>query len=213
MKLQVALDLCSLDEAVGLTETLRDLVDIVEVGTPIVLRDGMEAVRRVKRVAGDTPVLADLKIVDAGEHEAAIGFDAGADWVTVLGVADDATIDGAVRAARAAGGRLLADMISVPNVVERGAGLVQRDVDLVCVHTAYDRQAFGADPLDELTAMVTRIARDRIAVAGGINGDKISQVAPLGPAVVVVGGAIAGAADVRAAAEAMRIAMEGGACE
>ena len=41
-------------------------------------------------------LLADLKIVDAGELEAQIGFDAGADIVTVLGVAHDVTIQGAL---------------------------------------------------------------------------------------------------------------------
>jgi len=207
VKLQVALDLCSLDEAVGLVEVLREVVDVVEVGTPMVLRDGMQAVRDIKRVAADTPVLADLKIVDAGEHEAAIGFDAGADIVTVLGIADDTTIDGAVRAARKFGGRLCADMITVSSVAERGAALVTRDVDLVCVHTAYDRQASGANPLDELNEMMTRVPMDHIAVAGGVNAEKLQQIAPHGPAVVVVGGAIAGAADVRAAAEEIQATM------
>ncbi len=208
MKLQVALDLSSMEETVALAGSLRDLVDIIEVGTPIVLRDGMETVRRVKSAAGDTPVLADLKIVDAGEHEAAIGFAAGADYITVLGVADDATIDGAVRAARAAGGKVLADMISVPDVAARAVSLVARDVDLVCVHTAYDRQASGADPLDELAAVCAHVVPERVAVAGGVNAEKMVQIAPLAPAVVVVGGAIAGAADVRAATQTIRAAMQ-----
>ena len=43
---------------------------------------------------------ADLKIMDAGEHEANLAFNAGADIVTVLGVAHDETIRGVVRAAR-----------------------------------------------------------------------------------------------------------------
>ena len=38
--------------------------------------------------------------MDAGEHEANLAFNAGADIVTVLGVAHDETIRGVVRAAR-----------------------------------------------------------------------------------------------------------------
>ena len=207
MKLQVALDLCTIEEATRLIASLRGLVDIIEVGTPMVLRDGMEAVRAIKRVAGDTPVLADLKIVDAGEHEADIGFEAGANVVTVLGVADDATIDGAVRAAERHGGRVCADMITVADVAERGVALVDRNVDLVCVHTAYDRQRSGANPLEELNATACRVDPHRIAVAGGVDQGNFSQLASLAPAVVVVGGAIVGASDPPDATRRMREAM------
>jgi len=44
-------------------------------------------------------LLADTKIVDGGEIEAADAFAAGANIVTVLGVAEDETIRGVVRAA------------------------------------------------------------------------------------------------------------------
>ncbi len=44
-------------------------------------------------------VFADLKTMDAGEPEAEIAFEAGADLVSVLGSADDSTIAGAVKAA------------------------------------------------------------------------------------------------------------------
>lgn len=58
-------------------------------------------------------MLADLKIMDAGEHEASLAFAAGADIVTVLGLSADSTVSGAVAAARAAGGGrlVMADMI------------------------------------------------------------------------------------------------------
>lgn len=52
------------------------------------------------------------------QHEAALAFAAGADIVTVLGLAADSTISGTVKAARAAGsGRLvMADLIGSHNL-------------------------------------------------------------------------------------------------
>ncbi len=47
----------------------------------------------------DKLVFADLKTADAGELEADIAFKAGADLVTVLSTAGNATIIGAVKAA------------------------------------------------------------------------------------------------------------------
>ena len=79
MRLQVAFDLLSLEEVLALLEEVHDLVDIVEIGTPLILKEGIQAVSKVKECYPDQVVLADLKIMDAGALEAEIGFDAGAD--------------------------------------------------------------------------------------------------------------------------------------
>jgi len=95
--LQLALDFVELEEALGLLEKVHSFVDIVEIGTPTIIRYGVEAVRRVKQSFPQKLVLADLKIMDAGEGEARLAFEAGADVVTVMAVAHDETILGAVR--------------------------------------------------------------------------------------------------------------------
>jgi len=66
-KLQLALDFVELEEALGLLEKVHSFVDIVEIGTPTIIRYGVEAVRRVKQSFPQKLVLADLKIMDAGE--------------------------------------------------------------------------------------------------------------------------------------------------
>src|SRR5271169_2406278 len=103
MKLQLALDHLQLSDALGLLERAADLIDIVEAGTPLLLSEGVRAVREIRRRFPPLTVLADFKIMDAGELEASLAFDAGADIVTVLGAAEDVTIRRACEAARAAG--------------------------------------------------------------------------------------------------------------
>ncbi|MAE64734.1 MAG: 3-hexulose-6-phosphate synthase [Phycisphaeraceae bacterium] len=205
MQLQIALDLCTIDEGRALADALDDLVDIFEIGTPMILQDGMAAIRAM--TAEGRTLLADTKIVDAGEHEALIAFDAGADLVTVLGVADDATVHGVVSAARARSGRVLADLITIHDVARRAVELVELGVDLVCVHTAYDRQSSGADPLAELAEVVAVVGAERCAVAGGLDAAKMPYVAALAPAVAVVGGAVATSAEPRGTAEEIRALM------
>jgi 3-hexulose-6-phosphate synthase len=100
MLLQLALDFPSLGESLALLDRVADLVDIVEVGTPLILKEGVRAVAEVKRRHPGLQVLADLKVMDAGELEAAIGFEAGADIVTVLGAAETVTIERVCVAAR-----------------------------------------------------------------------------------------------------------------
>ena len=45
----------------------------------------MEPVRRIKERFPCLEVLCDTKIMDAGAYEARLAFEAGADYVTVLG--------------------------------------------------------------------------------------------------------------------------------
>ena len=84
VKLQIALDDLTLEQALRLVSSVREYVDIVEIGTPFLYQYGMEAVRAMKHLLHDREVLADMKIMDAGAYEAGEAFEAGADYVTVL---------------------------------------------------------------------------------------------------------------------------------
>ena len=97
MKLQAALDTLTLDECLELLEETKGYIDIAEVGTPFIIEEGMIPVRAIKEKFDNIEVLADAKIMDAGEFEADKCFEAGADIVTVLGVSNDETIEGCVR--------------------------------------------------------------------------------------------------------------------
>lgn len=100
MKLQAALDTLTTEQCIDLLNQTGHAVDIAEVGTPFIIEQGMNPVRTFKKLFPHIEVLADAKIMDAGEFEADKCFDAGADIVTVLGVSYDETIEGVVRSAR-----------------------------------------------------------------------------------------------------------------
>lgn len=69
MKLQLALDDLSLQEALTLAQQVQDAIDIFEIGTPFILRSGMEAVRIFNARFPNHEILADTKIMDAGYYE------------------------------------------------------------------------------------------------------------------------------------------------
>lgn len=74
MKLQLALDDISLDNALLLGEKVRNYVDIFEIGSPFIIAEGMHAVRAFRKKFPEKEILADTKIVDAGEYEAGLTF-------------------------------------------------------------------------------------------------------------------------------------------
>lgn len=204
--LQLALDVLSVHEALRAAEPTAAHVQILEVGTPLVIEAGVKAVRTLKRAYPTHQVVADLKIMDAGRIEALSAFSAGADIVTVLGLASDATIKGAAWAARHTGGLLMADMVNVPDPTQRGRELLELGVHILCLHTAYDRQQENVDPLDELRAVRPAVA-GRLAIAGGLKLTHVHEAVHAGADVLVVGGGILNEPDPGAAAAAIADAL------
>jgi 3-hexulose-6-phosphate synthase len=202
MKLQLALD-GELGPSLAVLRAAAPYVGIAEIGTPLIYREGVQAVRELRKVFPTMTLLADLKIMDAGEEEAGIAFDAGADLATILGVTNDSTVRGAVTAARRAGKHIMVDMMQVADPVQRGRELLDMGCDYLCVHTAHDLQSSGHSPLDTLTHLRNELPAALIAVAGGINLSTIDTIVAVQPDVIVVGSAITRAADVAGTARAL----------
>ncbi|MDE2819720.1 MAG: orotidine 5'-phosphate decarboxylase [Chloroflexota bacterium] len=193
-KLQLALD-GDLTSALAVLERAHATVDIVEIGTPLVFREGMRAVRVIRAAYPGLRLLADLKIMDAGEAEADIAFGAGAGFVTVLGLSGDETIQGALASGKKHGGQVMIDMMGVADPLERAAELIELGCDLLCLHTAHDQQAKRGSPWRQLAQLRAAYPALSLAIAGGISSKLLPQILPLQPQIVVVGSAITAAAD------------------
>jgi len=199
-QLQLAVDVLTMDDALDAVDKVYPHFDIVEVGTPLVIECGLAPVEQIKSRWPDRQILADLKIMDAGNIEATSGFDRGADIVTILGLADDATVQGAVKAAEKFGGRIMADLINTPDPAGRAGQLAELGVHIMCLHTAYDRQSSGIDPLAELNNVRPAVTCP-LAIAGGLKLDRVGEAVRRGADIVVVGGGILNENDPASTAE------------
>ncbi len=205
--LQIALD-GELAQAQDILRQVAPYIDVVEIGTPLIYREGVRALALLRQSYPDKRYVADLKIMDAGDEEAMIAFEAGANRVTILGVTQDVTVTGAVRAARRSGGEVMADLLQVADPVTRGRELLALGVDVLCVHTAYDVQQAGASPLDGLRRLRQALPEARLAVAGGITLETVEPILTCAPEIVIVGGGITRANDPVAAAHALYKRLE-----
>lgn len=204
MQLQVAMDVLDLPSALTLASQVSEHVDILELGTPLVKSAGIGAVSAVKAAHPDKLVFVDLKTADAGELEAALAFEAGADLVTVMGAADDDTVRGAVAAGRRYGGRVVADMITVvTDRVARIREVAKLGVAFVEIHAGLDEQARPGYSIGVLLED-GRQAGVPFSIAGGVTADTIAAVREAGAVVAVAGGAIYGATDPGAAARELK---------
>lgn len=206
MKLQVAMDVLTVEAALELAGKVAEYVDIIELGTPLVKNAGLSAVTAVKTAHPDKIVFADMKTMDAGELEAGIAFAAGADLVSVLGSADDSTIIGAVKAAKAHNKGIVVDLIGVADKVARAKEARALGAKFIEFHAGLDEQAKPGYSLNVLLNAGEE-ARVPFSVAGGVNLSTIEAVQRAGADVAVVGGSIYSADDPAVAAKELKAAI------
>ncbi|WBL23151.1 MULTISPECIES: 3-hexulose-6-phosphate synthase [unclassified Zunongwangia] len=205
-KLQVAIDLLNTEDAIALATKVAPYIDIIELGTPLIKSEGVRAITAMKEAFPDKMVFADFKTADAGGLEAEMAFKAGADYITILGSIDDATIIGAVEAAKKYDRAVVVDTIGVKDRVQRAQEVSKLGVEFVELHAGLDEQAKPGYSIDVLVEEASR-AGVPVSIAGGVNLDSITKVKESGAVVAVAGGAIYGAEDPAAAAKALKEAL------
>ncbi|MCD6405406.1 MAG: orotidine 5'-phosphate decarboxylase [Planctomycetes bacterium] len=203
-KLQVALDFVDLRRALkAAAEAVAGGADILEAGTPLIKSEGLNSVRELKKRWPRIPIVADMKTMDAGRTEVESAAKAGAAIATVLGASNRSTIEECVEAGHNYGINISVDLLGVGDPVALAKACEEWGVHEVGVHTAIDEQMRGADPF-EVLRNVREAVGVRVGVAGGINSETAAAAAEAGADVIVVGGAITKAKDVKAATETIK---------
>jgi 3-hexulose-6-phosphate synthase len=96
---QISLDLTNIPEAVATAqEAVRAGIDWLEAGTPLIIAEGMNGVRALRKEFLGVPIVADLKTMDGGWLEAEMMAKAGATHVVVMERAHPETIKAVVKA-------------------------------------------------------------------------------------------------------------------
>lgn len=208
MLLQLAIDR---PEHFAVVAKVADLIDILELGTPVLKRFGIGAIPTLAELAPGVPILADTKTADAGLLEAQMVYAAGARLMTVLSSASAATH--AVIAKFAAEHDL---HVVVDTITETGSDQLIRPGQVFPSNFAYVAVHFPSDQRlagDTSTGHIDSVRHMhelgyRVSIAGGISPDNIGAVVEVAPEIVVVGSAITESSDPRGVAQWMRSQLQ-----
>jgi len=198
--LQIAFDNPNLETALSAISQIpnSDHV-IIEAGTPLIKRYGVDVISKIRQVRPDAFIVADLKTLDTGNLEARMVSDAAGDAIVVSALAPINTIDKLIEEAHKTGIYAVMDTLNqhdpisvlnnlkvMPDVIE-----LHRGIDIESTEHAWGD-----------IAEIKKVApKALIAVAGGVRLDKVSVALNQGADILVVGRAITNAKDVREVAE------------
>jgi len=194
---QISLDLTTISEALDHAhKAVRAGVDWLEAGTPLLLGEGLHAVKALRREFPDYPIVADLKTMDGGYLEAEMMAKAGATHVVVMARAHPATIKVVVKAGRDYGIKVMGDDLGCEDKPAVSRVLQDLGVDYIVHHVGYDERrdpeviaANGGvppNPLDELAAVV-RAVRIPVQAVGGLSVEQVMQLPRYGVHHLVLG--------------------------
>jgi 3-hexulose-6-phosphate synthase len=187
--IQISIDVTTLKEALALAKgAVNAGVDWLEVGTPLLLAEGLHAVRAFRGAFPSVPIVADLKTMDGAGLEAEMIFKAGANMTVVMGQAHDASIIEQVKMARRYGGKVMCDVMLCPDKPGRARQAQEMGVDYIIVHTGFDERNLvqGLSPLDDLPAVLAAVDIPVQAV-GGLTVEQAIETLHMGAQIVVFG--------------------------
>lgn len=207
-KLQLALDVLDLEAALTATEQALPAIDVLEVGTLLCLSEGMLAVRTMRKAFETITIVADVRIVRAGKKIAEMAFDAGADWVTVVGEAPAETLEAALEVARARGGEI---QIELHQNWTRDDAVRWRNMGLrhIILHSGVEVDPVGGEWSPQAMDAIRELAEMgfQVTATGGITRGSIPAFRRVPVSIFIAGRSIVEAASPRAAAEGLQTAI------
>lgn len=214
---QISLDLTNNKEALRTAAIAVEAgADWIEVGTPLILAEGLHAVRALRKEFPSHPLIVDLKTMDGGYLEAEMMGDAGADAVIVMGRAHDATIERVIEAGEAFGMLVMGDDMGAADRVAESVRLEKLGVGMVIHHIGFDHRNahphLGLTPLTDLEAIVAATTVPVQAV-GGLSISQAVSCPGIGAPIVVFGAPLAIDGKTFAAASDNLLAVLTEACE
>ncbi len=143
--IQIALDYATIDDALAMAKIgVEAGVDWLEIGTPLIVAQGVAPIGQMVRAFPDFPVLADYKTMDSGWKNVERTAQQGGHVMTVCANAPDETVKSAIAEGRKTGIWVVADTIGVKQQAARARQCAEWGVDMVYLHYGADQRKADA---------------------------------------------------------------------
>ena len=156
--IQIALDFPTIEQAIASARLgVQAGVDILEVGTPLIVAQGAATIGQLKKAFPNYPVLADYKTMDSGGKNTHLTHTQNGQYMTVCGNAPDETVKAAVTASKETGVKVVVDLIGCKSVRDRAAQCESWGVDMLYLHYGADQRR--ADDTQDSTQWLDEVMK------------------------------------------------------
>jgi 3-hexulose-6-phosphate synthase len=163
---QIALDFATIEEALAVAKIgIEAGVDWLEIGTPLIVSQGLAPIGQMVRAFPNYPVLADYKTMDSGGKNVHRTKAQGGHIMTVCAGAPDETVKAAIAASKETGVAVVVDTIGVRQQAARAKQCAEWGADMIYLHYGADQRA--ADASQDSTQWLDE-ALDAVSIPVGV---------------------------------------------
>jgi 3-hexulose-6-phosphate synthase len=193
MKFQISYNTTDLAQALDLAKKTAEYADILGIGSLLLLKEGVNAIKVFKQTFPNKELFAEAKIIEKADDAVTILSQAGANYVSILAGSFHVTIKKAVVAAKAFDTKIIFDLFDA-----QASGQSAADARALGVHAIMLHRTPAVDEMVE-AENEWRNVRDNttlpLFVTGKIDLSNINHLLALKPQTVMIGSAISKAND------------------
>lgn len=185
---QIALDYPTIEEALAMARIgVEAGVDWLEIGTPLIICQGLAPIGQMVRAFPNYPVLADYKTMDSGGKNVERTKAQGGHVMTVCANSPDETVKSAIATGKELGILVVADTIGVKDQAARSRQCADWGVDMIYLHYGADQRRYD-DSQDSTQWIAEVLSAVKIPVGVGCFGveDAVRAVS-MGAELVAIG--------------------------
>jgi 3-hexulose-6-phosphate synthase len=194
MKLQIAFDMTDLDKAISIAAAVASYASIIEIGSLLLLKHGVQSITAFRQAFPEKTLLADAKIVDRGKHVVNMLVQAGADWVTVMAGTSKDVIHSVSSTAHELNKSVMLDLIDACSLGQSALEAKSLGINALLFHQPYEHKEEPLAIADKWE-MVRGNTKLPIFISGKITKESIEKIKQLNPDGLVLGRIITDAQD------------------
>jgi 3-hexulose-6-phosphate synthase len=193
MKLQVSFDMVDLNKALEIAQKVEQSIDIFELGSPLIYKNGLQAIKQFKNKFPQKKVFADVKMVDRVEKIIDVFAEEGTDYISILAGTSNHTIQNASKFAHKSDMKIALDLVDAYSMGQSAMDAQALDIDVIIFHGPHDTTEI-TDILEEWQNIVGNTTLP-VFMGGKVNRNNINKIIEFKPQGIIIGEAITKASD------------------
>ena len=202
MKLQISYDFTNLSDAIAVAKKTSSFADIIEIGSPLLYTEGVNAIHAFRKEFPNAKLLADTKLIDRVDEVIDVYGKANVDYITVLAGTTNKIIRKVTSTAHKYNIKVLLDLLDAYSLGQAAKDAQTLDIDSILFHSPYDEEE--SHEIVDKWEIVRGNTNLPIFVAEKINKQSLQGIIELKPDGILVGASITKASNPEEAAKEFR---------
>jgi 3-hexulose-6-phosphate synthase len=189
MKLQISYNFPDIQQAIEIAQQTAEFADIIGVGSLLLFKEGIKAIKLFKSTFPNKEIFAEAKIIEKAQDSVTMLAQAGARYISVLAGSPHNTIKKAVETAKLFDAKIALDLLDAHSIGQSAHDAKTIGIDMLIINRIPHIPGTNLEVESEWHSARENTALP-IFITGKIDKSNIQQIIDLKPHGILIGSAI-----------------------